>query len=411
MPAHLSRRLTACAAVTAGLSVTALAAPALAATQSGFSGSAYGSTAKFGSTLHSGKSAAVPLCTTKVGAHRSDRSAATRLAGLGTVGAVTTRVASQHPRKGTVKSVSTTHTTATSLAGGAIHASALDTSASVSHSAKGYSHPTTTKLVDLTIAGKSMPMHPSTNQTMSIPTVGSVELNHPTYRTSFGAHSASVTALILTVHANNSRNLPAGKVVIGHAAASLHQPVHHFASGNAYGSTITVGGVVKSGRTAPEYLPCAGSNGKTLTDTTSGATESGSLTTGDVTSKVHSTDSATRTAATTSSRIANGKLLNGVISAKGITTRAHVARDHGKLSRSASGTTIGHLIVQGRTFSASEPTKRTLPGIGTLYLHRVMKSKSGIQVYALELILTKARGNLAKGTTLILGSARAGVKK
>jgi hypothetical protein len=135
------------------------------------------------------------------------------------------------------------------------------------------------------------------------------------------------------------------------------------------------------------------------------------LTVGDVVSTGTSSDSKKATKAVTHSRISRFELFAGLISGRNIIAQAKAVRRGSALSRSAAGTKIGHLIIKGKKVSISKPTKRTLSGIGTLYVHRVMRSKTGLQVYALELILSKARDGLAKGTAIILGSARAGVKK
>jgi hypothetical protein len=385
--------------------------PALAAgTSNGYAGHAYGSTVKLGSSLSSGKSAYETLCTNKTGASHSDKTAAVTIPQLGTIGAVTTHVSSKKLKSGAVESVSTTQTGATSLLAGAIHVKAIDTRAVVKRVGNHYTHSGATTFVGLTVAGVPVPSAPSVAQPLSVPSLGSIVFNRQRAATSGGTHSFTVTAFTLTIDGVNTLGLPDGKVVIGQSAASLHSPVHRMAYGSAYGTAINLGGVVKSGRTAPAYLPCGGST-KTVTNTSASGAVPMALSGGVVTSKAVSTDSAKRTTATTQSRIANISLGGGMVTASAITAHARAVRTDSEVTTSSAGTTVGDLTVNGTSEPANKATTQSIPGLGTLYVDRVVKTKTGIRVYALELVLSAPLGGLASGADIIIGAARAGVTK
>jgi hypothetical protein len=270
----------------------------------------------------------------------------------------------------------------------------------------------TTTLTDVRIAGHAAPQHPTADQKMALPGVGSVVLNHQRRSRGYGTERITVTALTVNVQGNNSLGLPAGKMLISRATATLHRPTHRQASGNAYGSRIVSGDQVKSGKTAPIYLPCGGSNGGTRRNN-SGATSSQALQGAATHTTARSTDSAQRTMALVTSTISGANLLGGVIKADTIVAHARATRSGTTLSRSSSGTSIGDLTINGQRQSGTQPvnTKHAIPGIGTLWIHRVIKTPSGLQVYALQLILSRAQDGLSKGSVITLGAAKAQVAK
>lgn len=395
----------------AALAVAASSASATTPTYRAFGGGAYGSTAAVG-TVRSGATASVPLCTTKIGASASNKTAAVTLPGVGTIGAVTTNVRSTG--SGTsIASIATTSTASTTLLGGLIHASAITTQSTVSHSAAGYATKGASTFTGLRIGGTAIATHPSIDQTVTLAGVGKVVLNHQSRDTRYGGLSLTVTAMQVTLLAGNTLHLPAGSVVVGHAQASLHLPTHHLAYGNAYGTTVQVGTAVTSGRTASVYLPCGGSNGVTQTNTTASATLSGVLAAGVVSSSGRSVDTATSTTASTHSHIANVSLLGGVIKLSGVTAQSTATRTASGITLTSAGTTVTGLSIQGHahTVTVRPNTTISIAGIGTLYLDRVVLTSQSIRVNAVELDLTHAYGKAANGTVITVGATLAGVVK
>ena len=407
--------LTGCAAATAVALAVAVSASAAGATTRAkrveFGGSAYGSTAALGSQVRSGKTAYSPMCTTTAGSSRVNRTAAVHLAGTGTIGAVTTKVSSVK-KGGTLSTVSTTRTGATSLLGGLVHVRAITTTARVSVTGGVYTHSGSSTLAGLTIAGRSITANPKVGQTITIPAVGKVVLNQQASSGSNGLHSASVTALQVVLKVANLTALPAGNVVVGHANATLHAPTHYNAYGSAYGTRVQVGSTVDSGATAAVYLPCGGSSGATRKNSIAGTSLSGVLGVGAVTSSARSTDTSSATTANTVSHIASVNLLGGAVKVRGIVTAAHAVRHGSQLSLSSSGTRLVGLTVNGTARSVRAGSRGlALPGLGTLYVDRVTKSRNGITVTGLQLVLSTAVGSAVKGTVITVGSATAGVRK
>lgn len=402
-----SRVLSAlCAGTAAGLS---LALPAGAATPTYVpgSGSAYGSYAAVGS-VQSGTTSPVSLCTTKGPDERSNSTGAVNLAGIGTIGAVTTRT-STNVLLGTRSTVSSTSTAGVNLLGGLVQASAITTRATVSRTATGT---TTTKgettFAGLRVGGVAVSATPKANTTLTIADVATVQLN-----TQVGADSQSftVTGLRVNLLSGNRLRLATGTVIVGRSVASTGAPVHHLPYGNAYATQVDVAGKVTSGRTAAVGLPCGGSYGKTLTNRLAAVSVPRVLTTGAGTSTAASTDSATSTSATTSNTIASVRLLDGLVTLKGVTTRANAVRTATGVTTSSTGTSVTGLQVRGTsvTVGTGENAKVSLAGIGTLTVRGTTRTSTGITVHAAELTLDTAVAGLSKGTVLTVGSSAAGV--
>jgi hypothetical protein len=417
--------MTPASTVSLALAVALVAGGTLAATQAGassgvgsgkqttsaFGGSAFGSAGHLGTAFESGKSAFEVMCTADLGVTHNDTTHRTSRSQVGTIGDVRTTVSSVGSGE-TIASVSKATTSASSLLSALVTGKAFVATARSGSSPAGTALTGGTTLTDVRIAGHAAPQHPSRNQTMRLPGVGSVLLNHQTRTHGYGTQRITVTAMTIKLHGNNNLGLPGGRLVISRAVASLHRPTNHQASGNAYGTRIVTGQQVKSGRTAPVYMPCGGSNGATRRNN-SGATSSKAMRGGVTQTTARSTENAGTTAAILTSKITHANLLGGVIKANAIVARAKAARTGGKLTRTSSGTSIGDLTINGQKRSGNQPanTKFGIPGVGTLWVNRVVKSANGLQVYAMQLVLSVGQDGLSKGTVVTLGAAKATVKK
>ncbi len=294
-----------------------------------------------------------------------------------------------------------------------MRASAITTQSTVSHSSAGYATKGNSTFTGLRIGGVSITAHPSIDQTVNLPGIGKVVLNHQSRDTRYGGLSLAVTAMRVSLLAGNTLGLPAGSVVVGHAQASLHLPIRHLAYGNAYGTTAQVGTTLTSGRTAPVYLPCGGSNGVTQTNTTASASLPGVLSTGVISSSSRSADTATSTTARTHSHVANVSLLGGAIKLTGVTAQSTATRTSSGITLSSAGTTVAGLTIRGKARSVTirPNTGISIAGIGTLYLDRVVLTSQSIRVHAVELDLTQAYGKASSGTVITVGATLAGVVK
>ena len=227
----------------------------------------------------------------------------------------------------------------------------------------------------------------------------------------FGTYRLTVVAARITIGKGNALGLPTGSIAISSARSALHASAFRAGSGFAYGTHVRSGHTVRSGRTAPSYLPCGGTNGAT-TRNSSAALVARGLRTAAVHTSTRSTDSAAATTVVTRSAISNLNLLGGAITASTIVSQATAKRAGGDAHADprAAPPCPGSRST-GRTQSANQPANsvRSIPGLGTLYLHRVVNSPTGVHVYALQLVLSRAQGGLSKGSTITVGATYAAV--
>lgn len=393
----------------AGTIAIALPTSADAAASRAYGGSSYGISAKFGNLISVGRTANQPLCTTASNVTRSNNTAAVNLAPLGTVGAQVTKV--QSKKVGTTQSSITTSSTAgLNLLSGLITADAIVAKATVTLNSSGYSQKGETTFVNLKVGTVNVPVRPAPNTTINLPLgIGQVIVNQQGTLNQFGLHSQGVNGLVVIL--NNTAPVPAGKLVVSYALASLHSPAFRRAYGVAYATKLQVGSVIQSGASAAVHLPCGGSSGVTRTNNLAGVNLPGILTVGAGTTTAKSTDSAASTNARTTAQIGAVNLLSGVVTADAVKAVSSTTRKGSSLSRSSAGTSIVDLRINGNPvgITVGPNTKVNIAGVGTLYLQRSIWDKDGLQVIALQLVLGSPQGSLPAGAVLTAGYAQSGV--
>lgn len=380
-----------------------------------FGGSAYGSAARVGNEVNLGRTASQPLCTVRPGVTRTNNTAASDLDELGSIGAQVTKVESK--QSGSTQSSTTTTTTAgVRLLNGVadvpvVTADSVKTVAKVIFRDGRYERQASTTFVRLRVNNVLVAdQTPAPNTEIEIPGLGRVILNAQSSTDSFKIHAQTVNGLRLIV---DSTTLGRGLVSVAYAQASLSSPTFARAFGNAYATQVQAGDVVRSGATANVYLPCGGSNGATRTNNVAdvGPVQD-LLATGAATTTARSTDSASAgTNATTTARIAGVNLLGGTVTADAVTAKASTTRKGSSVVRTSAGTTITDLEINGENVAVGSGSNQRIQiaGLGDLYVRRVITDSSGLQVYALQLVVRSASSGLPVGTTINVGAAKAGV--
>jgi hypothetical protein len=374
-----------------------------------YSGSAWGSRVKVGHLANSGKTATVPMCTTVAGRSHRKTLAGLNLGTLGHIGAVHTSMRSGS-NSGANSTLATSTTATTSLLS-VVRFSAVRTTATMTQRAAGYDGAGSVHFVDLRIAGRSITATPGRGLTIRVPGLITVELNVQHRSDTLGLHRMSVTAMKITILPNQV-GLPRGTIVIGHADAALHEPTTRFATGMAYGTRVNALGVAKSVDTAPIFLPCGGTAGARIGNSTAALHLPGEIRVGVVQSRGRSWEMDRNTNVITRSQVAGVHLLGNAIVVSAITATAKVQRGGGALSRDGSGATLLGLKINGRAHRGRVRPNTTIDalGIGTIHLNRVVTRPGGVQVIALQVVLGRARSGLPKGAVINVGFAQAGVR-
>lgn len=393
--------------VVAAIPVAAQAAPAA---RFSYTGSAYGTSVNVGSVVKSGPSAPVTLgCTADGGIHRSNTTAGIDLAPLASSGTVFTTADTQ---ASPVRSATTATTEQVNLLGGLVHAAAVTAASATTRTATGFTLSAQgTTVTNLVVGGRVVTANAAPNTRIVIPGFGYLIVNEQHKQLSAASASLTVNALHLVVTTANTLGItPNSNVIVSHAMSGLSAPVAGVLDGTAYGTKANAGKLLVSGPTFQVFMPCLGTGGVLRVNTGAGVSIGTALATGTIRDTTRGSVTAAAAVGETTSTVQAANLLSGLLTATLIKADAHASTDGATFTFSDSGSTFGSLSVNGHPTIGADVapnTKIALSGIGTLYLHRVIRTGSNIEVRMIELVLTNPVNGLAAGTDLRVAVAEA----
>ncbi|MBA3529066.1 MAG: hypothetical protein H0T91_07140 [Propionibacteriaceae bacterium] len=416
-PKAPSRSLISRTALLVGVSVVlATAAPAFSSTASAattekfaYTGSAYGTWAAVGSVVKSGPSAPLTFgCTTDGNLHRTNTIAGVNLAPLLTTGTVSTTADTY---ASPVKSSTSASTAQVNLLGGLVKASVVKAASSTTRTATGYALSSSgTTLTSLVVGGVPVRADAAPNTRIDLAGVGYVVVNEQVRST----NGLKVSGLHVFVNTVNALGFPVNtNLVVSQAISGLSAPVIGVMSGYSYGTKVNVGTLVTSGSSFTAYLPCLGTGGVLRTNTGAGINIGTALNTGTIANTAKGTVSATAINAETTSTVQGANLLNGLVKATVIKADARGSKTGTTYSFSDTGSSFGSLTVAGHpeiTAKVAPNTTVAIQGVGTLYLHRVIRTNGAVTVRMIELVITSPVNGLAVGTNIQVAVAVTGVK-
>jgi hypothetical protein len=351
------------------------------------------------------------LCSTNSTASSTQQVPNQSVSAIATTGPATSAV------RGTGNGVkSTTTISNVSLLGGKATVSSLVTSASISYQSPNFVRSYSASVTGLTVSGTPQPTEQGQwdfNLGVGLDlrvwdTSGSSTAREVSAPGTLAEHSISADSLILDVEPTNVDGYPAGVYYFGHAAATLHDPITYLTWGTGGGSSVQVGDVVTHPLKNRASIYCGGNDGLHTSASSSDAVP-GVVTAGPAVSTAYSAPLGLTAA--TSHDVTDVSILGGLVSASRITARASSARSPGHFTSSISGTAISGLSIQGIAYTKAITPNTVIPiaSVGTLYIERLITFKTGMRVYALQLVLTNDYLGAKAGTTIGVGTASAGV--
>jgi hypothetical protein len=250
---------------------------------------------------------------------------------------------------------------------------------------------------------------PPPNTKMSLPGIGYVVLNQQVSR--HNPTGLTVTAIHLFVTKSNKQAPTGTQAFVSVATSALSSPKAALLQGLAFGTSADAGSAVIAGKSFPEYLSCLGTGGVTHISSGAGATIPSALRSGTIIDKAKGKVTSTSASGKTSSTVHNLNLFDGKLTATAVKASVSVS---GKAPTLKDGSSFIHLKVQGAPGMGGNPppnTKGTLPGIGTLWLHRQIKTAKRITVIMVQVIVTHKNNpaNLPLGATIDVGYASVGL--
>ncbi|KJK11045.1 hypothetical protein UB45_16170 [Terrabacter sp. 28] len=412
----MNRKLTAIlvGAAISGMAAPLTAAPATAATPLlGAAASAYGSYVVIGGVVRSGPTAYAAISCSTVFGRSATGSAAAVDGAAGSVGvtrtsATTTRTTTGHASRGS------STTSGVNLLKGLVRADSVTSTSVASRGLAGaLSGSNQSQLVGLKVGGRALNSVPAPNSAITLRSssgaaFATVYLNQQSRGVVGNELRVSTTALRVVVTGSNALGLPIGsRMDVGVSRATLTGPVSGLVGGYGYATSASYpDGAASSSRTALAGVPCTGGSGQaTLAAATVPTLVAAGTTTTDVLSKVSSTQRSSWVRNT----ISAPRVLGGLISADTIvaeTSTRQAAPGAAPVLTDASRF-VG-LRIQGLpAISASVPpnTVLTVPGLGRVTLHKVVRTSRSIEVVMVEIVTDRVRGNLPTGSVVRVGSS------
>ncbi|MBO1756513.1 choice-of-anchor P family protein [Allobranchiibius sp. CTAmp26] len=407
--------------VAAGFALTAHPPTASAAVATpapvGYSAYGYGTYVSSSvAALNSGATAYSSVsCTTTSNLTRSNQVASVNLGKVGKVGTDYSQSRSILDSSGRT-SQGISQISGVNLLGGLVTATSLKTTTRATYTpAKTSYGSNTTAFVGIKVAGKGFAagVGPNTRATLSLggKPFASLVLNEQSRTTVNGLTQAVTTAIHVTVSASNSLGLPIGtNVIVGRSYAALKGTPAGFATGSAYGTQATLSATVKSGPTALAGVACDGGNN---TVSIGSSAIPSVLSVGAVKSTTSSVTTPKLTSSATN-QITGLKVLGSLIGVQTITASTTTSRTSftAPVSTTDGSKFVGLKIsgVPSITDTVKPNTTINLANLGTVTLHKVTKTSSGITVVMISVVLNRALGTLAKGTLIQIGVSNTGVQ-
>ena len=374
-------------------------------------GNAWGTYAKVGNAVESGRTALAILGCSST--HQTNDVAAAHAPGLST-GVVRSRLDALRVKGGTgSRAVDSIHDL--NLLSGLITADTVRAVSKTSYDGARFSGGGGgSSFVDLQIAGKHYSAKASGR--IKLPGIGYVFLSRRTEARQGAVHRTDMVVVRITRDVPRLHVTAGTVIVVGHALSSVHS-AGGILAGFAFGSHAAVSGVPlggNAGRSALVHVSCDGTDGQLVSNQIADLGLPNLFSADNVQSTAFGDVGADTANLQLTDTVEEADLLNGLIHAKTIRAVAAGSAAHGRLHFSPKGSGFAQLSVKGFPgIDASVPanTRLFVPGLGVLWLHRVIRHQNRIEVRMIELVVTKANSlGLPVGADVQVAVARAAIR-
>jgi hypothetical protein len=360
--------------------------------ETGYSGRAYGTkvVVAAGTTgISAGTTAVSVLCTEETGVSNSNSVTTISLPPLASTGVVDTSVSSE-ANGGADSSTAISTVNDLSLLGGLATADLVRSeSSSVSSSGDFSTNSTGTTFTNAKVLGIPVSVDVAPNTIIKLPGLGYVILNEQFSKVTSTSASLTVNAIHIKVTEANKLGLPVGtQLIVAHANSSTLVN-EGLLNGFGYGTAVSAG-AIKSGPSAAVVLGCTGTNDEEETNEIAAVDVPGVLDTGAVHTTAEGSVTSTSTSGKVTASVAGANLLSGLVTATTIKADVSASITGGTLTLSGAGSLFVGLAVAGHPEVTANPapnTKVNIAGLGTLWLHRVIRKSGSIEVRMVELVV------------------------
>lgn len=299
------------------------------------------------------------------------------------------------------------------LLSGAIKLDAVEVTNKVQAVPGNFSNSFDSKLLNLTIAGKSYPLSAQPNTKIGIPGLAEVTLNEQTVNKGASGIQTKIVALKVTLLkdfggaklGSTIELTPSNVTVVSADGSQVGVPVGGF----AYGSAVIAGaGNIRANvpPTALLNIPSIGTAGKTFSNSTATVNAGKVLNLGVVETQINATSAVGFSDAFAQAQIARINLLNGAVTADAIKVKSKVMKTLEGNTQEQSMDFI-NLKVAGKVIpiNVKPNTSINVLGLGVVYLNQQLSAPGYSAIVGVRVIVgTKALG-LPVGADVQLGVA------
>jgi hypothetical protein len=347
-------------------------------------------------------------CTNRAGLSRTNAVAEQDVPGLGTLSGLETHVwTTRH--HGVVASHARHTIAALTLADlgplGSLSVTGITSDVTAFHDAQGFQTVSTPSVgsVSLTVLGSTQAFDPPTpGNPVTVPGVATLSIGPSSART--GLHSAAVTAYGLKVDV-----IPTDThAKLARAQATIADGVTFglFHGRSAATQVSALDDTLSSGPNPLTLMPCQGTGGQLRAKSTAHVTLAGALDVTGLRTSERARQSTARAHGFEQAKVAHLDLGGGAVVVHDIVGRATVTRSAHDTTRSARGTTVGSVTVNGVAWDFPRSGVIEVPGVARLETRLVKRSRSGLSVTALRITLLDG-----SGAVIDLGRAQLKVSK
>jgi len=333
-------------------------------------------------------------CTNLAGLSRENHEAASPLGGLGSASVIATRVWTT--KVGSVFSSYAKNTIANVALGdpslGTLAVKGVTSQSRAFHNSTGFHAATVTTVASISFAPAGLPAQtipvPTPGQSIDLPGLGTLYAGTSSkYLRSTGA-TAKANALKVVLTATGTT------VTIGHSEASIGggTTVGLFHGSSFATKATALANNLTSGPTPLTVMPCQGTAGVVRTKKLASVNLGGQAVVGAVTSSEQGLQKAGIATGWERASVAKVTLGGGQLVISGIVGKANVTRSGSRVKSSATGTTVGTILINGQTAAFPETGILAIPGVATLERSIVVRTRTGISVVGLRITLLDGTG-------------------
>ena len=332
--------------------------------------------------------------------------------GVATIGGVNTHTEIKQITGGWQVSA-TSQTTGISLLGGAITATALTTTATVTEKNGVLTPDVQNTFANLHIAGIHLPVHIPQNFGIKLGNIAQIGINTGAGAVAGGAAQALGAALQVRLLEPAGSQDTGASIYVSPVMAIVGPfggvDTGHTTLGQAYATKITanVGSLVgvRSDPTAPVTVYAPGTSGNTTTASVASVHLGSGLLVGAVTDTGFGQNTTAGANTIMTSRIANLNLFSGLIKASAITVNA-TASSNGTVTGS---TNLANVVIAGAVINLNAAPNTTINvlNLGQVTINQQIHTAHGIIVRGLDIVIGTARNGLPVGAEIQLAVAAA----